>query len=215
MIYTFLLPHFPSFKKFTKKFEIVDYEYKKFTHFYVKNWTTTINKFWGYNQIHSWGDVPAVLLSGGCGDEYFLRGPAMLSVLAEHYNIDVLSLMEKNKQCYHAKYLTIEKNIHYFRNKKKFHTLSKKYIMNYIVNTLINDHQHWHIDETICFTPFKNIKIPNIMMRLPKENIIEQILDAGFNKQLIIKNNPDDLKLLSEYKNNRAPENVLKIKNAL
>ena len=25
-------------KKFTKNFEIVDYEYKKFTHFYIKNW---------------------------------------------------------------------------------------------------------------------------------------------------------------------------------
>lgn len=202
-------------KKFTKKFEIVDYEYKKFTHFYVKNWNTKINKFWGYTQIHSWGDEPAVLLSGGCGDEFFLRGPAMLSVLAEHYNIDVLSLIGKNQQCYHKQYLTMEKNIHYFKNKKNFHKLPKKNIINYILQTLINDHQHWHIDETICFTPFKNIKIANIMMRLPRQNLIEQILDAEFNKQLIIKNNPDDLKLLSKYKNNRALENILRVKNVL
>ena len=202
-------------KKFTKNFEIVDYEYIKFTHFYVKNWHTKIKNFWGYTQIHSWGDVPAVLLTGGCGDEYFLRGPAMLSVLAEHHQIDVLSLLEKNKQCYHYKYLIREKNNHYFKNKKEFDCSLKKNVVDHILNNLINDHQHWHIDETVCFTPFKNISIPNIMLNLPKQNIIKQILDAQFNKDLIIKNNPDDLKFLSTYKNSAQSENLIDIKNAL
>lgn len=200
-------------KKFTKKFEIVDYEYKKFTHFYVKNWNKKIKKFWGYTQIHSWGDIPSVLLTGACGDEYFLRGPAMLAILAEYHQIDVLSLMEKNTQCYHYKYFK-DKNNHYFKNKTDVDTSSKKNVIDHILNNLINDHQHWHIDETICFTPFKNISIPNIMLNLPKQNIIEQILNAQFNRDLINKNNPDDLKFLSKYKNHSQLENII-IKNAL
>lgn len=202
-------------KKFTKNFELVDYEYKKFTHFYVKNWQTKIKKFWAYNQIHSWGDIPAVLLTGGCGDEYFLRGPAMLSVLAEHHQIDVLTLLEKNKQCYHYKYLSLEKNNHYFKNKKTFDTFSKKNVIDHILNNLINDHQHWHIDETICFTPFKDISIPNIILNLPKQNIIEQLLHGQFNKDLIIGNDSDDLKFLSTYKNCVPFENLIDIKNAM
>jgi hypothetical protein len=201
-------------KKFTKKFEIVDYEYKKFTHFYVNNWDKKIKKFWGYKQIHSWGDIPAVLLSGGCGDEYFLRGPATLAILAEHHQIDVLSLMEKNKQCYHYEYFK-NRNNHYFKNKTNVDTSLKKNVIDHILNNLINDHQHWHIDETICFTPFKNIAVPSIMLNLPKQNIIEQILNAQFNKDLIIKNNPNDLKFLSTYKNSSALENLTSIKNAL
>jgi hypothetical protein len=202
-------------KKFTKNFEIVDYEYKKFTHFYVKNWNKKIKNFWGYTQIHSWGNMPSVLLTGGCGDEFFLRGPAMLSVLAEHHQIDALALLEKNRQCYHYDYLSLEKNNHYFKNKKTFDTSYRKNVVDHILNNLINDHQHWHIDETVCFTPFKNISIPKIVLNLPKQNIIEQLLDAQFNKDLIIKNNPDDLKFLSTYKNSIPLENLVDIKNAL
>lgn len=202
-------------KKFTRNFEMVDYEYKKFTHFYVKNWNKKIKNFWGYTQIHSWGDVPAVLLSGGCGDEYFLRGPAMLSVLTEHHQIDVSAMLEKNTQCYHYEYLLLEKNNHYFKNKKTFDTSSKKNVIDHILNNLINDHQHWHIDETICFTPFKNIEIPKIILNLPKQHIVEQMLNAQFNKDLISRNDPDDLKFLSTYKNSSPLENILGGKNAL
>ena len=196
-------------KKFTKNFEIVDYEYKKFTHFYIKNWSTKIKNFWAYKQIHSWGDIPAVLLTGGCGDEYLLRGPPTLSVLLEHHQIDLFKLFENNKNCYHYAYFNREKNKKEFQNKKEKNITSKKTMIDYVLNSLINDHQYWHIDETICFTPFKNIAIPNIILNLSKEHIIDQALDARFNKDLIIKNNPNDLVLLSKYKNFNYMENLL------
>jgi len=133
----------------------------------------------------------------------------MLSVLAEHHQIDALALLEKNTQCYHHNYFTLEKNKQYFKNKKTFDTVSKKNTIDYILNNLINDHQHWHIDETICFTPFKNISIPGIILNLPKQNIIEQLLNGQFNKDLIIRNNPDDLRLLSTSKNHIRFENLI------
>ena len=196
--------------KFTKNYELVDYEYKKFTHFYRKNWDTKIRKYWGYNQIHSWGDVPTVLLTGGCGDEFFLRGPSTLAILAEHHQIDTFALLEKHTDCYHRHYLLLDKNRKYFQNPNPdVNHSSRKHTIDYIMNRLINDHQHWHIDETICFTPFKNIDIPGIILNLPKQNVIEQLLDAQFNKDLIIRNNPDDLKFLSTSKNHIRFENVL------
>jgi hypothetical protein len=200
-------------KKFTKNFELVDYEYKKFTHFYVKNWQTKIKKFWGYNQMHSWGDIPTVLVTGGCGDEYLMRGPATLPVLAGYHKIDALALLEKNTDCYHYMYFNRDENKKKFQNKKIKNITSKKIMIDYILNNLINDHQHWHIDETIFFTPFKNIAIANIILNCSKEHIIDQMLNAQFNKDLIIRNNPDDLKFLSKYKNFDTMKNLYTLHN--
>jgi len=187
-------------KKFTKNFELVDYEYKKWTHFYKHNWHDHIKKYWAYNQIHTWGEEPTTLITGACGDEYMLRGPATIKYLIDYYDIDFISLLKKNKDCYHHDYFMKEKNIDIFKQEKKVFAHKKDMIF-YILNILINDHQHWHLDNTICFTPFKNIELPNIVMNLEKDILIEQMLDAKINKDLILKNNPDDLQLLSKYKN--------------
>lgn len=187
-------------KKFTKNFELVDYEYKKWTHFYKHNWHEHIKKYWAYNQIHTWGEEPTTLITGACGDEYMLRGPATIKYLIDYYDIDFISLLKKNKDCYHYDYFMKEKNIDIFKQEKKVFAHKKDMIF-YILNILINDHQHWHLDNTVCFTPFKNIELPNIVMNLEKDILIEQMLDAKINKDLILKNNPDDLQLLSKYKN--------------
>jgi len=187
-------------KKFTKNFELVDYEYKKWTHFYKHNWHEHIKKYWAYNQIHTWGEEPTTLITGACGDEYMLRGPATIKYLIDYYDIDFISLLKKNKDCYHYDYFMKEKNIDIFKQEKKVFAHKKDMIF-YILNILINDHQHWHLDNTTCFTPFKNIELPNIVMNLEKDILIEQMLDAKINKDLILKNNPDDLRLLSKYKN--------------
>ena len=77
-----------------------------------------------------------------------------------------------------------------------------------MLNNLVNDHQHWHIDETIFFTPFKDIKIPEVMLRIDKDALVDQVLDAGLNRALIHKNDPDILRLLSRQKNLHNLENL-------
>lgn len=178
----------------------MDYEYKKWTHFYKHNWHNNIKNYWAYNQIHTWGEEPTTLITGACGDEYMLRGPATMKYLIDYYDIDFISLLNKNEDCYHYDYFMKEKNMYIFKQEKKVFE-HKKDMMFYILNILINDHQHWHLDNTICFTPFKNIELPNIVMNLDQDVVIEQMLDAKINKDLILKNDPNDLKLLSKYKN--------------
>jgi hypothetical protein len=199
-------------KKFTKNFEIVDYEYKKFTHFYRNN-LKYLKSFWGYNQMHTWGEIPTTLVTGGCGDEFFLRGPATCNLLLLHHKLDLFKLLEKNKNCYHYWYFNVKNKV-IFENQKNDKNLQHDILVDryksfdYILNNLVNDHQHWHIDETIFFTPFKDIQITEIIMRLDKDALTDQILNAGFNKELICKNNPNDLKLLSKQKNFNHLENL-------
>ena len=187
-------------KKFTSNFELVDYEYKKFSHFYKNNWKQRIKKFWGYNQMHTWGEEPAALISGACGDAFMMRGPDTLKLFCDYHNIDLTRLLAMNKDCYQYNYFcNNEGNKKIFKEGKKIF-YNEKYLISYILNIIINDHQHWHIDDTIFFTPFKNIELPNIILNIDKEIVIEQALDARITKDLIIKNNPADLKLLNKSK---------------
>ena len=66
----------------------------------------------------------------------------------------------------------------------------------------------WNIDEPIFFPPFKDIKIPEIVLRLDKDTLINQILNGDLNRALISKNDPNDLKLLSKQKNLDYLENL-------
>jgi len=199
-------------KKFTTDFEIIDYEYKKFTKFYKANWHNHIKKFWAYNQMHTWGDLPTSIITGGCGDEYLMRGPVTIDLMTKHYDIDMVKLLESNKECYHYGYFIREKNIKVFESivdQEVEHTISNKdNVINHILNILQNDHQHWHIDETIFFTPFKDIELANTVLQLDKEDFIKQITDAQINKDLIAMNDPDDLKIISKYKNTNMFENL-------
>lgn len=199
-------------KKFTNKFEILDYEYRKLTKFYKANWYNHIKKFWAYNQMHTWGELPMSMVTGGCGDEYLMRGPVTIDLMMKHYDVDMIKLLESNKDCYHYGYFMREKNIEVFGSvvdQRVENILSTKNgAMNHILNILQNDHQHWHIDETIFFTPFKDIELANTVLQLDKEDFIKQITDAQINKDLIAMNDPDDLKIISRYKNTNTFENL-------
>jgi len=191
--------------KFTKDFEFVDYEYVKFTHFWCNN-EKQIKNHWCYTQMHSWGDLPTALVTGGCGDEYLLRGPKTISLLMQHYNIDILDLLQQNTSAYHYKYFYKDVNAEIFNTTVDIDVTDKQKVVKYILDILLNDHQHWGIDETLFVSPFANIDIPSIMLNyLPKENLINQVLDAQFNKDLIKMNNPDNLRFLSPYKNYDNP----------
>jgi hypothetical protein len=194
-LYTYL-------KSFTKNFELVNYNFHKFTEFYIKN-IFAIRDHWGYINSHSWGEEPTALLTGGCGDEYFLRGPITLNAIAQHHEIDVLELTKQDPNCYHHKYYLRDKNVKCF-GKLDFDVTDKKTVIDWILNTLANDHQHWHLDETIFFSPFQDIRIPNIILNMPKQNIIDHVMNLQINKDLIAMIDPDNLKLLGRYKNSAS-----------
>ena len=202
------LTGFAYLDKFTKNYEIVDYQYRKITHFYKHNYLSQLQKFWAYNQMHSWGEVPTVLLSGTHGDETFLRGPTTANMMCIHHGIDLIHELESQPNCYHYKYFQREKNrkliIEQCKNVELKNKLkNRETVMYEILNVLVNDHQHWHIDETIFFTPLKNLEISTVLLNLPKKHFLDQVLNAGFQKQLIENIDPNKLKLLNKFKNHQ------------
>lgn len=183
---------------FTKDYEICDYEYIKHTPFYKRN-SKDILKFWGYQQIHLW-DEDCVLVSGGNGDENLLRGPFTLAIALKQYGLTFEDILQP--QDYHYKYLLKkEQNVD-----DVFATIRS--VPHFILDTNVNDHQHWHIDRTLTFTPFKDIRLLEAMLSGSKDLLINQARDAWVNKELVRRLDASKLSVLSNQKNHFQLENT-------
>lgn len=182
--------------KFTKNYEMVDYEYVKFTPFFKLN-IESLKQFWAYKgQIHLW-DESCVLVSGGMGDENFLRGPGTLAIALKKYDVELGDILEPSDYHYRHfnKYLP-----------KLYDTVNEVYptikdVQDHILNINMNDHQHWHLDKTITFTPFKDIDLLTTILNSSKEMLIAQAKNGFINRQLISKLDPSKLDKINKIKN--------------
>lgn len=185
---------------FTKDYELVDYEYIKHTHFW-KNNASDLRKFWGYTQIHLW-EEDCVLVTGGNGDENFLRGPTTLAIALKKFGLTFKDVLEPDD--YHYTYIMNKYN--YIKNELDESYDDIEDVNDYILNRNVNDHQHWHIDKTITFTPFKDIRILSKILSGSKDFIIGQARTGEINRHLIRKLDPNKLYKISKQKNQNPLE---------
>ena len=81
-----------------------------------------------------------------------------------------------------------------------------------ICNILLNDWQHWHLGNTLTWTPLRDLEIIKILLRLPVPHAINQIMDSEFSRCLIERNVTGATRLISDQKNTGP---VLKNLNSL
>ena len=134
-------------------------------------------------------DEDCVLVSGAMGDEMLLRGPPTLAMALAKHDVKLEGLVEEND--YHYNY--------YARYKHKQHRHADH--NNLIMDTLYNDHQHWHIDRTLHFTPFKDMRLPALVLQASKELLIAQARNGEINRELIGRLDPTKLDKITKYKN--------------
>lgn len=157
---------------------------------FVKNNLGSLRKLWGYNQLHNWQES-RVIVTGSHGDEYFLRGPKLIATHCAWHDVNFLELLEKNTNCYHYHYFKRDKNLKIFKEAwENRHYLKKKFphkllLTAHLINENANDYQHWHLDNTISWTPLKDLDITRILLGLDIEELIPQFLDGAISKQLI------------------------------
>lgn len=189
------------------------FEYDRFTDLNLESIQT---HHWGYNQCHHWRS-PTVLISGMWGDETFMRGPTTASLWAAWHDINIMSML--NSSHYHGHYFRKTKNSEiFYQDWNNRHNIKQQYathndLVRQICNINVNDHQIWHLGNTITWTPFKDIELTKLILRLPTQDIVDQILTAKLSKNLIRKLSPRVLSILSNNKNLNTRENMHNLEN--
>lgn len=193
--------------------ELVDYEYVKYDCFLNENLANIKKNHWGYNQIHHW-DKSTLLITGAFGDEFLMRGPSAISLWAAFNDINIVELLTTNCDNYHYSYFLKDKNVKILSScwntkadiKQKYQDTNS--LNNQIINQVGNDCQHWHLGNTITWTPFKDIEILKTCLNLNVEDLTDHILDATLNKHIIRKMYPKALSLISRHKNTDSRKNL-------
>lgn len=67
--------------------------------------------------------------------------------------------------------------------------------------TIWYDHQIWHVDNNMFFCPFADLRIPELTLRLPIEDLIRISVNGDIQRNIINRFAPEKLSLLSDRKN--------------
>jgi hypothetical protein len=159
---------------------------------------------WGYRQIHHWRN-PSVLMSGTPGDEFTLRGPQTANLYLLHHGTDIPTLLTSIQPASQFEYLSLYKHSELFAQQHQDHDSTKltQTVYHELCNNVLNDWQHWHLGNTLTWTPLRDLELFKLFLRLPRTLTQSQIVDSAVSKILIERNAPTLLQAISEQKNSR------------
>jgi asparagine synthetase B (glutamine-hydrolysing) len=194
--------------------EVVNYEHLDYNKFLLKNYNHLKKEYAIYRQLQCWREQ-SMLFSGAPGDEFFLRGPFMSGLWCSWNNFNLIELLDSNHDCYHRKFY-LRDNVKsviddHYNNQQNLKSTYRSYreLCLHILNNCANDHQVWHLNNTLTWTPFKDLKILATVLKLNKADLLEQIIDATLSKRVISLYDADSLNLMDQYKNEDNFDNLL------
>jgi hypothetical protein len=195
---------FSYVQKHTKNYELIPYTHCDFDYFYLKN-HGTLSKFWGYNQIHHWKES-CILASGAPGDEFTMRSPTTANLMLLHYGTSIPKLLKDPTytNCLHAEYFNNQNYFNLWQDQQKnYKASSLRDVIYQGCNNIVNDWQHWHLGNTLTWTPLRDLRIFKLISKLPVEHLKEQVMNSVIQQKLIKRNNPDIINYLSDHKNSK------------
>ena len=181
--------------------DVIEYLHIDYDHFWRAN-SHHLKKFWGYSQIHHW-NTPTVLASGAPGDEFMLRSPVTANMYLRSLGTSIPALLINNPTCLHYDYFMLPKHQKVFEDTSAVPGYGSESIYK-LCNILVNDWQHWHIGNTLTWTLLRDIDLIKILVRMPIESTVDQILNSGLSKKLIERNIPGATSWISDQKNSGA-----------
>jgi len=171
----------------------------------LMNSGTVQRSFWGYSQFHHWTKA-CVLSSGAPGDEFMLRSPSTCDLFLKFYQHHVIDLLRNQWQdCLHHSYFSKQKHLDIFNTQQLDANWDVATMMWNLCNIVVNDWQHWHLGETLTWTPLRDLEIFKMLLRLPVEQAMGQIFDSKVSLQLIENNKAGLGNLISDQKNSGNP----------
>jgi asparagine synthetase B (glutamine-hydrolysing) len=191
--------------KYKVPYELVTCEHYDLDYFMCHN-RSKLKKYWAYKSLQHYR-TPEVLLSGSNGDEMLGRHPADVCMILNYFDEDIVEI-SKQQKIYHSKYFLREKFIAEYEKIKQIKFASEQELKQYIVVRNSVDFQHWHLGNTITYSPYDNLELINLVLNLSYPILKTQMLNAGVQKLLIERNAPELLRFLSDDKNSNNFEKL-------
>lgn len=185
-------------QRFTQDIELVRSDTVEYDRFWLKN-SGDITRHWAYKQIHHWRE-PCVLTSGAPGDEFMLRSPTTADLFLKHHGIKITELLQK-QSCLHSDYFSQPKHVDLFQSQTANAHETEAQLHWNLCNMVVNDWQHWHLGNTLTWTPLRDLEIFKALLRIPADQAIGQIMNSDISRALIERNRPGLTRLISDQKN--------------
>jgi hypothetical protein len=181
-------------------YELVEGEHADMDYFLCQHRNSLMSKFWAYSTVQHW-KKPSILLTGAHGDETMLRDPVQAFLLLKHHGENLVDVCNSNNLLYHSQHCLKDSCIELYDKYKDVEFTFEGDLKTFLLNLTRCDYQHWHLGNTLFFSPFTNLNILNLFLNLSYNTARAQMLDASVSKQLIERNRPGLLSLLSPLKN--------------
>lgn len=154
---------------------------------------------WGYHHAcfykeHNWN------ITGYYAEVYTYRDGEAINALANYQDkrIDELANEDDYLYWFLKRPNIVEK---YKDSMLKFD--NDQELKQFLWETIWYDHQMWHLDNNMMFSPFADLRIPSIVHRMSIEDITKNSVTGLIQRKIIERFKPELLSILSDYKNEK------------
>ena len=155
---------------------------------------------WGHGQVtfkknHSWAST------GFYAETYTYRDIAAITGYMKFLGKKTLDEIVTENDYYHG-FITRQSAVDAFNSlKDQVIVSSPNDLKQYLWTTIWYEYQMWHLDNNMFFCPFADLRIPELALRLPIEDLIKFGVNGDIQRHIINRFAPERLSLLSKYKN--------------
>jgi len=157
------------------------------------------NDFWGYDVSSAYNDLNWYL-TGYYAETIQFRDGEAINILANHQGKKIHELPDENHYLY---WFLQRPNIIEKYKDSMLSFNSEQELKDSLWHTIFYDHQMWHIDNNMTFSPFADIRIPQTIYRMSVEDITINSTTGIIQRNIINRFRPDFLSLVSDYKNSK------------
>ena len=190
-------------KQNNAKFEVIDYEYKKWTYFRWKNGEKIKKENGPWTRYgHTWGETPVTLAHGWMGDQYFFRDYLPLAVLCKSKNIDLKQEFKRFEGAYSYEHLCEDMD----QRESSWQEITKEIVdeksaYKKIFEIIRGSFLWWTFEQTTYWSPFKDLEILKHILHLSDEDLLQNAFHGTIQSKMLEIVDPNLLDCITEKKN--------------
>jgi len=155
--------------------------------------------YWGYHhgcfyQKENWN------ITGYYAEVYTYRDGEAINAIANYYGKRIDELASESDYLYW--FLKRPNIVEKYRD-SMLEFSNDDELKRFLWSTIWYDHQMWHLDNNLMFSPFADIRIPELVNRMSVSDITKNAVSGEIQKNIVKRFRPDLYALLADYKNEK------------